>query len=49
VYRSGKIVATTHVPHFVRENGFQVRIFKAFGDPFRPYQNWPDYAKDPRF
>src|SRR5882762_685464 len=49
VYGRGQIVATTNVPHFVRENGFQVRIFKAFGNAFRPHQDWPGDAENPRF
>src|SRR6266566_4050786 len=36
VDRSGQIVATAYVPQLVRENGFEVRIFQAFGDSFGP-------------
>ncbi len=49
VDRGGQIIVAAHVAQFVGENGFQVRIFKAFGDSFGPYQNRPGDAENSRF
>ena len=47
--RGGQIVTTTHVPEFMSEDGIQVRVGKALGDSFRPYQYRFGDAENPRF
>src|SRR5262249_5410269 len=49
VDRSGQVVAAAYVRQFVGEDGFQVRVVEVCRDPFRPHQNWTDYAENPRF
>jgi len=49
VDRSREVVVPVYVLDFVRENGVELGVIQASGDPLGPHQDRPDHAEDSGF